>query len=220
MVVGPALHGFEHNALVSERAIRVVADGVAQIVGISGGVGEVVLAVVFVHPGRFEETFVVVAFQEKFAVFVQNFHLFHFFGEALQVGAEFGYPRQDGGLVAFTQCPFGIVLVVVPALELTAPNAAKVEVKTAVVVLENSRINAVSSFDGLWFGFEGAFWFFAGGYPNAEHILFVLDRKVEVIHSIFEGGIGCPKLAARPGNVFDVERNPVVGHFTPHFFHG
>jgi hypothetical protein len=118
------------------------------------------------------------------------------------------------------KAPLGIVLVVVPALQLPAPNTAKVKVKAAIVVLEHGRVDAVSTFDRLRFGFKGTLGFFAGGYPNAEHILLVFHWKVEVIHSILEGGIGCPKLAARPGNVFDVERNPVVGHFTAHFFHG
>ena len=50
MVSGPAYDGVEDDTLIGERTVGVVTDGVAQEVAVAGRVGEVVLAVVLVHP--------------------------------------------------------------------------------------------------------------------------------------------------------------------------
>ena len=50
MVCCPAYNGIEDDALVGEGTIRIVADGVAEHVAVTGGVAEVILAVILVHP--------------------------------------------------------------------------------------------------------------------------------------------------------------------------
>ena len=46
VVRGPAVDRGQDDALVGERAVRVVTDGVANLVRVAGGVAEVVLALV------------------------------------------------------------------------------------------------------------------------------------------------------------------------------
>ena len=46
----PAYDRIEDDALIGERSIGVVADGIAEEVAVAGGVGEVVLAIVLMHP--------------------------------------------------------------------------------------------------------------------------------------------------------------------------
>ena len=55
MVSCPAYYRLKYYALVCEGAVGVVADGIAEEVAVAGGVGEVVLAVVLVHPRCLEE---------------------------------------------------------------------------------------------------------------------------------------------------------------------
>ncbi len=50
MVCGPSYDRRHYAALICEWAIRVVAHGIAQTVGVACRIGEVVLAVVLVHP--------------------------------------------------------------------------------------------------------------------------------------------------------------------------
>ena len=50
-VVGsPADDGFEDDTLITEWPVWVVANGIAQEMTVASGVGEIVLAIVFVHP--------------------------------------------------------------------------------------------------------------------------------------------------------------------------
>src|SRR5690606_32182173 len=54
VVRGPADHRGEDHAAVGERTVRIVGRGIAQLVGVAGGVRQVVRAVVLVHPRAFE----------------------------------------------------------------------------------------------------------------------------------------------------------------------
>ena len=61
-VVGsPAYHRCQDYSLIGERTVRIVADRIAQAVGITGRVGEVIFSVILVHPACFEETAFVVS---------------------------------------------------------------------------------------------------------------------------------------------------------------
>src|SRR5690606_20187229 len=55
MVRGPADHRFEDAAAIGERPIRVVRHRPAQQMGVAGGVGQVIAALVPVYPGGLEE---------------------------------------------------------------------------------------------------------------------------------------------------------------------
>ena len=91
VVVGPAFHGFEHDAFIGKGAVGIVADGIADVVRVAGRVGEVIFSVVFMEPGGFKKALVVVAFQKQVALFVHDFYFADGFGEAFHVGAHFGH---------------------------------------------------------------------------------------------------------------------------------
>ena len=74
-VVGsPAHDGVEEHALIGERAVGVVADGVAEEVAVASGVAEIVFAVVLVHPRCLEETMGIAGLQ-GLTVFVDDDHI-------------------------------------------------------------------------------------------------------------------------------------------------
>ena len=47
---GPAYNGIEDDALISERAVGIVADGIAEEVAVTCRIAEIVLTIVLVHP--------------------------------------------------------------------------------------------------------------------------------------------------------------------------
>ena len=56
-VVGsPTYDGVEDDALIGERSVRIIADGIAEEVAVASRVREIILAIVFVHPRSLEET--------------------------------------------------------------------------------------------------------------------------------------------------------------------
>ena len=54
VVGGPTEYRSEDATLVGEGAVRRVSRTIDDFVGVSGGVGEIVFAVIFVHPWTFE----------------------------------------------------------------------------------------------------------------------------------------------------------------------
>ena len=56
VVSRPTYHRIEDHALITERSVRRIANGIAQIVAVTGRVREVVLAIILVHPRGLEET--------------------------------------------------------------------------------------------------------------------------------------------------------------------
>jgi len=98
-----------------------VAGGIAEAVGVPGGIAEIVFPVVFVHPGGFKEAAVVVAGGQRLSVFIEDNHIAGFFAEFKHVVAQTGHP---GGQRRF---PVGRLmaalyrLVVPVALQLSAP---------------------------------------------------------------------------------------------------
>lgn len=47
---GPADHRLQDDTLIGERTIGVVAHSIAQIVRVAGAIGEIILAILLVHP--------------------------------------------------------------------------------------------------------------------------------------------------------------------------
>ena len=73
VVGGPADDGIEDDSLIGEGSVRIVADGIAQVVAVASGVREIVLAVVLVHPAGLKEA-VGIAGLQGHAVLVENKH--------------------------------------------------------------------------------------------------------------------------------------------------
>lgn len=90
VVGGPAHYRFQNDALVGEGAVGVVAHGIAQIVAVTRGVAEIVLALVLVHPAGLEEAVWVIGGQH-IAVLVYDDHGTGHFGKLLYVVGHQGY---------------------------------------------------------------------------------------------------------------------------------
>ena len=137
-VVGsPAYYRSQDYSLIGERTIRTVTDGVAQAVGITGRVGEVILSVILVHPACFKETAFVVSGCQRLSVFVQDHYGFRFFGKLQHVRAEFGNASGDGRLVVCGESSSTFQgFVVAIALQLSAPQTTEVHVVVTVSITQ------------------------------------------------------------------------------------
>src|SRR5690554_1245837 len=76
MMGGPARYGVEHYPLVGKGTVGIVSGGIANFMGVSGGIGKVVFSFVFVHPCCLKEATIVIALKQRFAVFIQNNQVF------------------------------------------------------------------------------------------------------------------------------------------------
>lgn len=214
VVCSPTLDRLQNAVLVCERTKRRIANGVCKVVGVAGGVREVVLALVLVHPGCFKEAAVVLAGVDWLAVCVVDDELLHVAGESVHVVAQFGHARHQSRLVAAGF--HGLVGVTVefaspPALELAAPNAAKVEIGLAIVVDEARRVDAVAAGNVVVIRLERTLWRVGDSDTNSENTLLVSGRKVEVEFSVLLGSIRSPELLVHPWDVLCFECDAVVG---------
>ena len=210
VVGGPAHDGGENDPGVGKRPVGVVADGVAEHVGRPGGVGEIVLPVILVHPGRFEETVRVAVFQ-GIAFGVENHDGAGCFGKFEHVVAEASHA---GGQCLFVVARYGAALdglVVAVSLQLAALQPAEVDVVVAVV-FKHGRVDAVTAAHGVGLRLEGPVGLVAGGYAEAEDVVLVFGGKVHVVFAVFLGHVARPKLPAGPGNLFERKHDAVVGH--------
>jgi len=95
--------------------------------------------------------------------------------------------------------------VVGPCLKLSAPDTTKVDVVGTVSVGQDSRVDAVASWDEAWLGLELAIWGVGDGNTDTEDALIILGWEVEVELSIFFRGIGSPQLLGSPWHVREVQ---------------
>ena len=210
MVRRPADHRGHDLAAVGEGAIRAIPDRIAEQVGIARRVGEIVLAVVPVQPGRLEITALVVASEQGLAVLVEDEDRARAFCELRHVGREPRHPRRERFLVCFRLFVCRVIRIVAVLLQLPAPDSAEIHVEGAVDVLEHRRIDRIAAFDRLRLGHEGTGRVLADGDADLEDAVRALGREVQVVLAVLAGGIRRPHLALGPGHVLHVEGDAVV----------
>jgi hypothetical protein len=163
MVSGPAYDGVEDDALIAEWAIGVVTNGIAQEVAVASRVGEIVFAIVFVHPRGLEET-MRIASLHGFAILVEHNDVAGSLCKLLYVIAHAYHAAVDGRAVGLCE---ELALVVgsctkvdetvffaifandgsqtigqrMPPLELSAPESTKVAINLAIVILKDTRVD-------------------------------------------------------------------------------
>lgn len=214
---GPTYDRGKDDTLIGERAIWVVADGITQAVGVSGGVGEVVFSVILVHPGGFEEAAVVISGSQWLAVLVQDDYGFGFFGKLQHVRIEFGNACGDGRFIVCGESSTAFQsLVVTVTLQLSAPEAAEVHVIVTVTVIQYGGVYAVTTAHRVGLRDEWSFGTVADGNTDTEDVVLVFQGEVHIVFSVFLGYIAVPELASRPGDVFGGEHEAVVGDFSVH----
>jgi len=205
---GPAQNRLQNPATVRERAKRIVAGTIAQKVGVSSRVREIVFTVVLVHPGSLEEATVMVVTENGFArLRGENGDLLDFTIELKHVLSELSSPRSLRGNTLSANLlgtlPFRIenIVAFLVTLKLSAPKTPEVEVCATVLIDEAGRVDAVAALDGLGFGGEGPLGLVADGNADTEDALLVACREVKVVFAVLLGTVGGPKLFGDPWDV-------------------
>ncbi len=188
----PSQNRFQNFALIGERAIGVVAGCILDEVGSTGGVAEIIFAVVFVDPGRFEEQPVFITGLDGLAVFVQQLHVAGNFCQLAHVIGQLRHAGHNGWLVGGGNKGLGAEYAADPVLQLPAFNAAEIHVVAAIGILKHSRVHAVGVGDGFRVRNKRAFGPVTHGNANAEQPFLVFCRKIKIIAPIFFGNVRCP----------------------------
>ena len=238
VVSGPANYGGEYHALIGERAVGIVAGGVAQEMAVAGRVREVILAVVLVHPRRLEET-VRVACLERFAVLAEDDHAARCFCKLQYIVAHLNHEARERGhvglgkkfAVACRLCAHVNETIVVavlavnrgiarckrlPPLELSAPETAKIGVDGAVVVLEDAGIDGERATDGLRLRNEGSFGLVGNSHAKTEHAVVTLAGEYVVVFAVFLHYVAVPQLFFSPRHILHVEDYAMVVDLAGH----
>ena len=103
LMIGPSFHRREHYALVSEGSIRTVARRVNDIVCIPRRIGEIILSIILMHPGRFKEALLIILFPIQVSGAVHDLYLLHRLCKALHVFIQFGNARKRSKFIPLTQ---------------------------------------------------------------------------------------------------------------------
>jgi len=162
---------------------------------VAGRVAEVVFAVVLVQPGGLEEaTSVVVRGDGRLGLRVEDDDVGDGRGQRDHVVGElrdFGVQRAArrglvGAELRLVEGALGV------ALQLAAPQPAKVQVRLAVVVDEDGRVHAVRARDGLRLRLEGPLGLVAHRHADPEHVLLVPRGEVQVVFAVLGRGVRRP----------------------------
>ena len=116
VVIGPAKYRCEHNAFVGEWAVGRITDGVSDVVGIAGGVGQIIFAVKFMYPCTFKEAAIGVGAEQRYASAIKNLYIFWWFSKLQQVIAQLGNFRAECWFIACWIFIFSGVSTAGPAL--------------------------------------------------------------------------------------------------------
>jgi hypothetical protein len=103
-------------------------------------------------------------------------------------------------------------LVIAVALELTAPEATEVHIVLSVVILKDRRVNGVAATDRVGQRNERTGRSITNSNPNAENVVLILQREIEVILTVLFSNVAVPKLPAGPWNLANVENLAMVNN--------
>jgi hypothetical protein len=211
VVGGPSDDGGEDNAFIDEGAAGVIGDGVTDLVGVAGGIGEIIGVAVTVHPRGFEKT--VGVFGEKGrAGFTQYLNGKGFSVELEHVFREADNPRFEGGVFAFGEDGAFHVFIAQITLELPSPEASEIHIISAVFfVFEDSGIDTVTAAYRIGLRDERTGGLISDGYADAEDVVTVFEGEIEVIAPVAISDVAIPELSPGPGDILDGEDDAMVG---------
>jgi hypothetical protein len=236
MVGCPTHNGLQNDALINEGAVRIVANGVTEQVTVACGIREIVLAFIFMHPRGLEEA-VWVASLQGLSVLVEDNNRTWSLGELKHIVGHAGHItvkcRNIGRSPEFGLLVGSVTYINVSSgsrhgvglldgsytqgnmpLQLTAPQTSVVAEDTAVIVLENARVDAVGTTDGIFLWNEWAFWLVGNGYTQVEFSIIILGREDEIVFAILFYYVAVPHLLLHPRHLVLVEDNAMVGNRT------
>ena len=163
MVSGPTYHRIEDHTLITERSVRRITNGIAEIVAVTSRVREIVLTIILVHPGSLEEA-VRIASLHGFAVLIEYHHVTRCLSELLYIVAQTYYATVDGRRIgcreeftfmvrSSTQIDEAVLVAILtidrsqtigqrmPPLKLSAPETAEIDIDLSVVILKRTGID-------------------------------------------------------------------------------
>lgn len=105
------------------------------------------------------------------------------------------------------------VVALLVALELTAPETTEVEVSLAIIINKTGRVDTETALDGFRVWDERSLGLVANSDTNAENVLLVASREVEVVFPVLGSAVRRPQLLGDPRNVLGPEDDAVVCHF-------
>lgn len=209
MVCSPSLHGLKDPALVSKGPHRGVTSRIDDIVCIARAVAEIVLSTrPLMHPGRLEESPVVVIGVDGLPVTIINHELMNTSVERFHIIAQLRNSWHESCFI--TRSLHRLISICIelsrsPALQLPTPNTSNVKISLTIIVHQHSRIDAVASRDGFSFGLKRAFRLVTLRNPNPENPLLVPSRDIEVILPILIPAVRRPKLLRSLGDIFNAK---------------
>ena len=191
VVSGPSYDGIQDDALIGERSVGVVADGIAQQVAVTRRIGEVVLAIVLMHPAGLKEAVGVTSLQ-GLTVLINDDKRTWSLCKLKHVITHAYYCAGNSGSVGLgkqlclvvgsgTQVDETIVVTVfagdslkamiggVPPLELSTPQSTEVAVYLAVVILEDAGVDRERATDRLILGNKRTFGLISNSNTQMEH---------------------------------------------------
>ena len=210
VVCCPADNGVEDHTLIGERTVGIVADSIAEQVTVAGGVREIVSAVHLMHPAGLEESVRVVG-GEWLSLLVDDDDGTWHLAELHAVGRHTRHTCGDGRLLAGGEIFVLECFVVAIPLQLSAPDTTEVDIDSTIVVLEDTRVDAVGLADRVGLRDERTFGSVGDGHTQAEDTIVVLCRKDQMVLAVDLHDIVIPHLLLRPGHVLDVEDLSAVG---------
>ena len=162
------------------------------------------------HPGALEVTAVLISSGEGLTILIQDLQVLRFGLKVLHIRIQFSEHRPKGGLIAFRTVGIGVKASALPHFQLAAPQAAVVDIGTAVIIYEYGRVNAVASGNVIIFRFEGTGRIIRHGDAETEDAVLVTGGEIQVIFSVLAGGIRSPHLLADPGDILHVQGAAVI----------
>ncbi|OSS50698.1 hypothetical protein B5807_04694 [Epicoccum nigrum] len=219
MMRGPPHHRLQDPPSIREWPHGAIANGVAQVVCVARAVTEVVLPVILVQPRSLEEPPIMVGcLNGCLRLRVKDQDISHVGRKLRHVVCQLANlcaqrVTRGGLLAALVERPC------CPVLQLAAPDAAKEEVRAAVVVDERRRVDAEAALDVVGLGLERALGLVADGHTHTEDTFLVARGEVEVVFPVLGRGVWGPELFRDPGHVFLLENYAVVCHGPADLFH-
>ena len=114
------------------------------------------------------------------------------FGKLQHVVAQFCHASRYGRFVVRGEGGAFQRLVVAVALQLAAPQSAKVHVVAAVSVIQYGGVDAVAASYRVCLGYERPFGRATDGNADTEDVILVFQWKVHVVFAVFQGYVTVP----------------------------
>ena len=215
MMGSPTDYRRQNYPLVNKRSVRVIAYCIAQQMGITGRIRQIILAIVLMHPGCLKETMRVAGFQ-RVSSSIRYQDGTRRFCKLQHIISQLYDTTRQGRLIIARQTRMLDCLIVAITLQLSSPDSTEINIDTAIIIFENGRVDAVASFYRIRLRNKRAFGFLADSDSQTEYIVLILHGEIQIIPAVLLGDITVPQLPACPGNIFYPQHDTMIYHFTTH----